>query len=49
MEISNKLILKIVHIIFNDMISVKDFDSKLLKINKNLYKILIFITFDISQ
>ena len=34
---------------FNDMINVKDFDSSLLKIDKNDTKILVFITLDTSQ
>ena len=32
---------------FNDEINIKDFDSNLLKIDKNLIKILVFITLDI--
>ena len=31
------------------MINIKDFDSSLLKINKNLYKTLVFTTLDIVQ
>ena len=39
MGISNKLVLKIVHItFFNDMINIKEFDSSLLKIDKKSYK-----------
>ena len=37
-EISNKLILRIVHIFFNDMINIKGFGSSLLKIDKKSYK-----------
>ena len=33
---------------FNDMIIIEDFNSNLLKINKNRTKILVFITLDIS-
>ena len=32
---------------FNDEINIKDFDSNLLKIDKNRIKILVFITLDI--
>ena len=35
--------------LFNDIIIIKNFDSNLLKIDKNLYRKLIFITLDISQ
>ena len=34
---------------YDDMISIKDFDSNLLKIDKNFPKTLLFITLDISQ
>ena len=34
---------------FNDMINIKGFDSNLLKIDKNSYKVLLFTTFDTSQ
>ena len=34
---------------FNDMINLKNFDSNLLKIDKNRTKALIFITLDTSQ
>ena len=37
-EISNKLILRIAHYFFNDMINIKDFDSSLLEIDKKSYK-----------
>ena len=36
-KISNKLILRIVHItFFNDMINIKDFDSSLIKTDKKI-------------
>ena len=35
--------------VFNNMINIKGFDSSLLKIDKNSYKILLFTTFDTSQ
>ena len=34
---------------YNDMINFKDFESNLLKIDKNITKGLIFITLDTSQ
>ena len=34
---------------FNNMINIKGFDSSLLKIDKNSYKMLLFTTFDTSQ
>ena len=34
---------------FNDMISIKDFDTRLIKIDKNHTKTLVFIISDISQ
>ena len=34
---------------YDDMISINDFDSNLLKIDKNCPKTLLFITLDISQ
>ena len=34
---------------FNDMINIEDFDSSLLKIDKNRTKTMVFITLDISQ
>ena len=37
-EISHKVTLKIKHYFFYDMISIKDFDSSLLKINIKSYK-----------
>ena len=35
--------------LFNDLADIEVFDSKLLKIDKMLYKTLIFITLDTSQ
>ena len=35
--------------VFNNMINIKGFDSSLLKIDKNSYKILLFTTFDTSK
>ena len=35
--------------LFNDIIIIKNFDSNLLKIDKNLHRKLIFITLDTSQ
>ena len=38
-EISSKLILKIVHFyFFNDMVNIKDFDSRLIKVDQTSYK-----------
>ena len=34
---------------YNDIIHIEEFNSSLLKIDKNRTKILIFIVFDISQ
>ena len=48
-EISKKLIRNQTDYFFNDLINIKDFNSNLLKIDKKLYKILIFITLDISK
>ena len=48
-EISKKLIRSQTDYFFNDLINLKDFNSNLLKIDKKLYKILIFITLDISK
>ena len=51
-KISNKLILRIVHItFFNDMINIKDFDSSLINKNrqKNHTKTLVFTTLDALQ
>ena len=48
-EISKKLIRNHTDYFFNDLINIKDFNSNLLKIDKKLYKILIFITLDISK
>ena len=48
-EISKKLIRSQTDYFFNDLINIKNFNSNLLKIDKKLYKILIFITLDISK
>ena len=48
-EISKKLIRNQTNYFFNDLINIKDFNSNLLKIDKKLYKISIFITLDISK
>ena len=34
---------------YNDIINLKNFESKLLKIDKKLYKTLVFTTLDILQ
>ena len=34
---------------YNDMVDIKKFDSNLLKIDKNSYKILVFTTLNILQ
>ena len=48
-EISNKLILRIAHYFFNDIINIKDFDSSLLEIDKSHTKKLAFTTLDTLQ
>ena len=37
------------HYFFDDMFNIKDFDSNLLKIDKKLYKNIVFITLGISK